>query len=65
MIPSGTCNGEFVCRDLFYRDDFARALYKAHIKALLTRVNVFTGRAYRDGAPGRAMPYHDAYVMTP
>jgi len=46
----GSCNGAFVCRDAFFNDTFARALYKAHIKAVMTRVNVFTGVAYRDGA---------------
>jgi mannan endo-1,4-beta-mannosidase len=44
----GSCNGYFACRDSFFRDAYARQLYKAHIRAVLTRVNTFTGVAYRD-----------------
>ena len=44
----GRCNGQFACRDAFFSDAYARQLYKAHIRALLTRVNTFTGVQYRD-----------------
>ena len=44
----GTCNGAFECRDAFFNDTYARQLYQAHIRAVLTRVNTFSGLAYRD-----------------
>jgi mannan endo-1,4-beta-mannosidase len=44
----GRCNGHFACRDTFFSDTYARQLYKAHIRTLLTRVNTFSGVAYRD-----------------
>ena len=43
----GTCNGQFACRDSFFSDPYARTLYKAHIRALLTRRNVYSGLEYR------------------
>lgn len=33
-------------RDLFYSDPSARGLYRDHIRAVLTRVNSFTGQPY-------------------
>ena len=44
----GRCNGHFACRDTFFSDAYARQLYKAHIRTLLTRINTFSGLAYRD-----------------
>ena len=32
----------------FFESEKCRAMYKAHVKAILTRVNTFSGRAYKD-----------------
>lgn len=44
----GKCRGQFDCRDSFFADPYAARLYKAHIKALISRVNTFNGRTYAD-----------------
>jgi mannan endo-1,4-beta-mannosidase len=44
----GKCNGQLACRDDFWRDSYATGLYKNHIRAVLLRVNTFSGRVYRD-----------------
>ena len=45
---AGKCNGQLACRDDFWRDSYAAELYKNHIRAVLLRVNTFSGRVYRD-----------------
>lgn len=47
-VGQGTCDGAFECRDTFWRNPYARRLYKAHIKTVLLRRNTFTGILYRD-----------------
>jgi mannan endo-1,4-beta-mannosidase len=44
----GKCNGQFACRDSFFSDSYARGLYKAHIRAILTRRNTFSGLEFRN-----------------
>lgn len=39
---------ENIRRALFYSDPDARAMYKAHVAAILTHKNMFTGKIYRE-----------------
>ncbi|CAG9467721.1 unnamed protein product [Pedinophyceae sp. YPF-701] len=48
QMETGRCNGEFWCRDDFFVDPAAKAMYKNHVRTWLERINVFNGRRYRD-----------------
>ena len=48
---AGNCNGDATCRDDFYSDPVAVGYYKDHVRRIITRVNTFNGRAYRQGTP--------------
>eukprot|EP01026_Neomeris_dumetosa_P061164 TRINITY_DN57733_c0_g1_i1.p1 TRINITY_DN57733_c0_g1~~TRINITY_DN57733_c0_g1_i1.p1 ORF type:complete len:391 (+),score=36.25 TRINITY_DN57733_c0_g1_i1:134-1306(+) len=44
----GKCNGEYLCRDDFFRDQTATSFYKDYVATLLNRRNTFNGRLYKE-----------------
>ena len=48
-LHAGNCNGDAPCRDDFYSDPVAVGYYKDHVRSIITRVNTFNGRVYRQG----------------